>query len=146
MTTATTCIDCEKRPTPKDGSRERCYLCHQRYEATQRQEAQEETERKGRQKWNDPLKIGRYERLFYWRHHLVGYTSGTTEDARIFCAPGFFYLESGPKEATLSKFGNRLMDMNLYQPTLDGKWVKHFKAMLNAGTCRPGARLTWKGD
>ena len=145
-TTERLCIDCERRPLPKDGSRERCRPCQQRHEAEEQGEADEAAQRKTRKRWTDPLNMCRYARVYRWKHHLVGYTSGATDDARMYCKPGFFYLDVGPTEAKLAKFGHRLVDMNIYQPNLDGPWVKRFKAMLKADSIVPGARLNWDGS
>ena len=143
-TTERLCIDCERRPLPKDGAQERCRLCLQRFESEQQDQKQAEAERKTRRKWTEPSNMCRYTRVFLWKYHLVGYTPGVTEDGRVFANPGFFYLQSGPTEKELAKLGRKLVDMNIYQPGFDGAWVKRFKAMLKAAKCREGEALTWK--
>ena len=145
-TTERLCIDCERRPLPKDGSRQRCRLCQQRYEADQQEQEQAEVGRKTRRKWTDPMNVCRYTRVFVWKHHLVGYTTGVTDDGRVYGQPGFFYLRSGPTEKDSAKFGRKLVDMNVFQPGYAREWVKSFKAMLRAAKCREGEALNWKED
>ena len=145
-TTERLCIDCERRPLPKDGSRERCRPCQQRHEAEQQDEAEEAAQRKTRKRWTDPLNMCRYARVYRWKHHLVGYTSGATEDARSYCKPGFFYLICAPTEKDLAKMGRRLVDMDIYQANIPGAWVKRFKGMLKVDGIVPGTRLNWDGS
>jgi len=149
MTTAQErlCIDCDRRPTPKDGSRERCYPCQQTHDNEVREHGLEKAEQKTKRKWSDPLNTCRYCTVFLWKHHLVGLTTGVTEDGRIFATPGFYYLEPGPTDETLAKFGKKLRDMNVYQPGFDRDWVKRFKAMVLAVE-RPmaGSKLNWDGS
>ena len=104
-------------------------------------------ERKTKRRWEDALNTCRYCTVYLWKHHLVGYTTGVTEKGRIYAASGFYYLEPGPTEETLAKFGGRLRDMNVYQPGFDKEWVKRFKAMILAVE-RPmaGTRLNWDGS
>jgi hypothetical protein len=148
-TTERLCIACERRPLPKDGSRERCRPCEQRFQAEQQDAVEEAIQRKTRKKWSDPLNLCRYVRVYRWKYHLVGYTCGTTDDGRTYCQPGFFYLDAGPSEESLAKFGGKLVDMNVYQPNLDAPWVKRFKVMLKAVDNEPGlvvgTRLNWDG-
>ena len=149
MTTAQErlCIDCDRRPTPKDGSRERCYPCQQTHDNEVREQGLEQAEQKTKRKWSDPLNTCRYCTVFLWKHHLVGLTTGVSEHGRIFAKPGFYYLEPGPSQATLDKFGKKLRDMNVFQPGFDGEWVKRFKAMILAVE-RPaaGQQLNWDGS
>ena len=149
MTTAQErlCIDCDRRPTPKDGSRERCYPCQQTHDNEVRDQALETAERKTKRRWEDPLNTCRYCTVYLWRHHLVGYTSGVTPEARVYSTTGMFYLEPGPTQATLDKLAAKLIDMNVYQPGLDRKWGKRFKAMILAVE-RPmaGSKLNWDGS
>jgi hypothetical protein len=148
MTTAQErlCIDCDRRPTPKDGSRERCYPCQQTHNNEVREQGLEKAERKTKRKWSDPLNTCRYCTVFLWKHHLVGLTTGVSEDGRIFATPGFYYLEPGPTDEALAKFGKKLRDMNVFQPGFDRDWVKRFKAMVLAVE-RPaaGSKLDWDG-
>ena len=159
MTTAEErlCVDCDRRPTPKDGSRKRCYPCQQTHDNEVREQGLETAERKTKRKWSDPLNTCRYCTVYLWRHHLVGYASGVTPEAMVYATPGFFYLEPGPTEATLAKLVNKLIDMNVYQPGLDGAWVKRFKAMILAPEqplagdshkrmIMAGTRLNWDGS
>ena len=145
-TTDQLCIACARRPIPKDGSRERCYPCQQTWGNELRDQELETAERKTRRRWEDPLNTCRYCTVFLWKHHLVGYTTGVTEKGRIYCTPGFYYLEPGPTEATLAKFGTKLRDMNVFQPGFDREWVKRFKAMILASKSMAGARLDWDGS
>ena len=145
-TTERLCLDCERRPLPKDGSRERCRPCQQRYEAEQQDEAEQAADRKTRRKWTDPLNMCRYSTVYVWKQHLVGYTTGATDDGRTYCQPGFFYLRCDPQEKDLAKFGHRLRDMNTFQPGFPGDWVKRFKAMLKAAGTTEGARFNWDGS
>ena len=140
------CVDCDRRPLPKDGSRERCRPCHQRFEAEQQEQVVEAAERKTRRKWTDPLNMCRYSRVFLWQRHLVGYTDGITEEGRAYATPGFFYLICAPTEQDVARFGARLVDMNTYQPGFDREWVKRFKAMIKAARLIVGARLNWDGS
>ena len=146
-TTERLCVACDRRPTPKDGSRERCYPCQQTHDNEVRDQASDAAERKTKRRWEDPLNTCRYRTVYLWRNHLVGYTTGVTGEARVYCSPGFFYLEPSPGEKTLAKFGGRLRDMNVFQPGFDRKWVKRFKAMILAAE-RPmaGTRLNWDGS
>ena len=146
-TTERLCIDCDRRPTPKDGSRERCYPCEQTHNNEVREHGLEKAEQKTKRKWSDPLNTCRYCTVFLWKHHLVGLTTGVTEDGRIFATPGFYYLEPGRTDETLAKFGKKLRDMNVYQPGFDRDWVKRFKAMVLAVE-RPmaGSKLNWDGS
>ena len=146
-TTERLCIDCDRRPTPKDGSRERCYPCQQTWGNELRDQELEKAERKTKRRWEDPLNTCRYCTVYLWRHHLVGLTTGVTENGRVYCTMGFYYLEPGPTQETLDKFGKRLRDMNVFQPGFDREWVKRFKAMVLAVE-RPaaGQRLNWDGS
>lgn len=144
-TTERLCLDCERRPLPKDGSRERCRPCQQRYDADQQEQEQEAAERKTRNRWTDPLNMCRYTTVFLWKGHLVGSTTGVTDDARVYCKPGFYYLQGNPSEAALTKVGRKLVDMNVYQPNFPTDWVKRFKAMVKAANGVEGARLNWDG-
>ena len=149
MTTAQErlCIDCDRRPTPKDGSRERCYPCEQTHNNEVREHGLEKAEQKTKRKWSDPLNTCRYCTVFLWKHHLVGLTTGVTEDGRIFATPGFYYLEPGLTDETLAKFGKKLRDMNVYQPGFDRDWVKRFKAMVLAvERLMAGSKLNWDGS
>ena len=111
-TTERLCIDCDRRPTPKDGSRERCYPCQQTHDNEVREQGLERAEQKTKRKWSDPLNTCRYCTVYLWKHHLVGYTCGVTEKGMVYCTPGFYYLEPGPTQETLDQFGKRLRDMN----------------------------------
>jgi len=141
------CIDCDRRPTPKDGSRKRCYPCQQTWDNELRDQELEKAERKTKRRWEDPLNSCRYCTVYLWKHHLVGLTTGVTEKGRVYCSQGFYYLEPGPSQETLDKFGGRLRDMNVFQPGFDKEWVKRFKAMVLAAE-RPaaGQRLDWDGS
>jgi hypothetical protein len=92
------------------------------------------------------MNMCRYTRVYRWKHHLAGYTTGATDDARMYCKPGFFYLNCAPTEKDLVKLGRRLVDMDIYQPGFDREWVKRFKAMLKAPRLMVGARLDWDGQ
>ena len=141
------CIDCDRRPLPKRGTSERCHLCQQRYNDHCKQEVREEAERKNSRKWGDPLKMCRYTRFYLWKEHLVGYTSGIYPDKPARFGPaGFFYLRTQPPGEDLAGLGNKLVDMNTYQPDFTGDWVKRFKAMIKAAKCIEGEALTWDGS
>ena len=147
MTTETErlCLDCHRRPLPKDGSRQRCVPCNARYEQEARDEEQEKVARRSRSKLGDPLNHARYERFYRWKEHLVGITCGVTADGRTFAPAGFYYLEAGISDEKAAKLGRKLVDMSLFQPNLDKDWVKRFKSMMRAAKGREGEVLNWDG-
>jgi len=141
------CIDCDRRPLPKRSTTERCHLCQQRYNDHCREEVREEAERKNNRKWGDPLKMCRYTRLFLWQENLVGYTTGMYPDKPARFSPaGFYYLRIQPSEKVMAGLGNKLVDMNTYQPDFTRDWVKRFKSMLKAAKCLEGEALNWDGS
>ena len=147
MTTDTErlCLDCHRRPLPKDGSRQRCVPCNDRHEQEVRDDAQDKVDKRSRSKLTDPLNYARYRRFYLWKEHLVGYTCGITDDGRTFAPAGFYYLESGTTDEKAAKLGRKLVDMGLFQPSLDKPWVKRFKSMMKAATGREGEPLNWDG-
>jgi hypothetical protein len=140
------CLDCHRRPLPKDGSRQRCVPCNDRHEQEVRDEEQEKVARRSRSKLGDPLNLCRYERLYRWKGQLVGITCGITSDGRTFAPAGFYYLEAGVSDEKAAKLGRKLVDMGLFQPGLDKPWVKRFKAMMKAASGREGEQLNWDGS
>ena len=139
------CIDCQRRPLPKDGSRQRCHLCQTNHEQEVRDEAQARADRKSKSKFSDPLNRCRYQRFYLWKGQLVGFTCGVDDDGRVFATPGFYYLETQVSGEKADKLGRKLVDMGLFQPGLDKKWVKRFKAMMKSATGREGQYLGWDG-
>ena len=52
---------------------------------------------------------------------------------------------SGTTDEKAAKLGRKLVDMGLFQPSLDKPWVKRFKSMMKAATGREGEPLNWDG-
>ena len=140
------CLDCHRRPLPKDGSRQRCVPCNDRHEQEVRDEEQEKVDRRSRSKLSDPLNLCRYSRFYLWKGNLVGYTCGITDDGRLFAGRGFYFIEAGVSNEKADKLGRKLVDMGLFQPGLDKPWVKRFKSMMKAATGREGEPLNWDGS
>ena len=141
------CIACQRRPLPKDGSRQRCVPCQTNHDQEARDAEQDKADRRSKAKLTDPLNRWRYQRFYLWKKHLVGYTCGVNDEGRRFAPTGFFYLEAQVSDEKANKLGRRLVDMGLFQPGLDKGWVKRFKAMVLAAE-RPaaGQRLDWDGS
>ena len=140
------CIDCERRPLPKDGSRSRCVPCDTRHTQDVWDEKQEQADKRSRSKFSDPLNYARYQRFYLWKGQLVGYTCGIDSDGRVFAQRSFYYLESQVSDEKADKLGRRLVDMGLFQPGLDKEWVKRFKSMMKAASGREGEQLNWDGS
>jgi len=64
----------------------------------------------------------------------------------VFAPTGFYSLETGVSDEKADKLGRRLVDMGLFQPGLDGEWVKRFKSMMKAASGREGEQLNWDGS
>ena len=140
------CIDCQRRPLPKDGSRQRCVPCQTNHDQEARDAEQDKADRRSKAKLSDPLNRCRYQRFYLWKKHLVGYTCGVNDEGRRFAPTGFFYLEAQVSDEKAEKLGRRLVDMGLFQPGLDKGWVKRFKSMMKAAKCREGEQLDWDGS
>ena len=140
------CIDCQRRPLPKDGSRQRCVPCQTNHDQEARDEVQDKADRRSKAKLSDPLNRCRYQRFYLWKGHLVGWTCGVSDEGRVFAPTGFYYLETGVSDEKADKLGRRLVDMGLFQPGLHKEWVKRFKSMMKAATGREGEQLNWDGS
>ena len=143
------CPDCERRPLPKDGGRERCWPCQQRWNDEQRNLEADAVLAKERKRWTDPLNYTRYHRFWIWKGHLVGFWSGNgfqDEQPVRFTTDAFYYLKTDPSDDELAKLGRALVDMNQFQPGFPKEWVKQFKRMILSSEKREGQRLDWDGQ
>jgi len=155
MATAMLCVDCSRRPRPKDGTRQRCWPCQQEYDRITQDEADEREERRCKRRWDDPKNMARYCKVYWWKGHLVGFETGIREvpdpdpesswgfKALIYAPTSYVYITHEEDETKLPRVPQgKLVNLNEYVWNLEREWVRRFKGMVKQHfPCEPGHRM-----